>query len=543
MSEALHSLSDSAESSRAQLREMRAVVYAAVDSRFDEAAQEIDAAVAAKLTALERELVSVDAALEHWRGENRSFRDDVAALSDEELEAQRAALSSRLDAMEAKLLLLPTVVVEPPLVSLTASTSGVLAAIAGCVRVIVPLSITAADVALTVSPDTTHVRPGTTVQFRLSLSARHASQSDDEVAASLGRLSRDFVVEASLEASDGTLQSLASTLAFDSALRSVLITVAVPESASSGDHATIRVVSMMGLPVGGLSVRRQVLQGIRAPLHLCAASLSPCISPDGTIFIPPTSCDELYVFDADGGPLLGLSHLVAGMRPTWAAYACGDTPSLILAECRDGPCRIAALDPSTRAIRWSLASGDILHCGGITVLPTRGIAVIGSVENNSLFVHRLSDGARMGSHTVLQPDDLSSFLAADTVTGTVFGVCDSGHFSVHAWSCDAECGCAQLSSEGRVAVAGEEDYSRPLAVVPPSRCKTTSHLVVGTVDSSVLRVLSLPDLVLLHTHVLEGIDVFGLAADPWGNALAVTDLSSGETHVLSWPLPGMPLLT
>lgn len=36
--------------------------------------------------------------------------------------------------------------------------------------------------------------------------------------------------------------------------------------------------------------------------------------------------------------------------------------------------------------------------------------------------------------------------------------------------------------------------------------------------------------------------VCGLAADPWGETLAVCDCVSMVTHILPWPLPGMPLL-
>jgi len=57
-----------------------------------------------------------------------------------------------------------------------------------------------------------------------------------------------------------------------------------------------------------------------------------------------------------------------------------------------------------------------------------------------------------------------------------------------------------------------------------------------------LRVLSLPGLALVHTHRLEGMQVWGLAADPCGTALAVCDYASQSTHVLAWPLPGMPQL-
>lgn len=180
VSDALQSLSDSAESSRVQLREIRAVVHAAVNARFEEVEQAINAAEAVKSTALERELVSVDATLERWRGMHTSFNNDVAALSNTELIAQHATLSSRLDDMEVELRLLPTAVVEPPFVGLTTSVSYVLAAIAGCVRVIAPLSITAADVTLSVVPETTHVWPGDTAHLRLALGARHAPRSDED---------------------------------------------------------------------------------------------------------------------------------------------------------------------------------------------------------------------------------------------------------------------------------------------------------------------------------------------------------------------------
>ena len=180
VSEAVQSLADSAESSRAQLREMRAVIHAAVNARFEEVEQQVNAAEAAKSAALERELVSVDATLERWRSGYSTFRDDVAAISDSELKAHHAKFTSRLDAAEAELLLLPMAVVDPPIVALTASTSGVLAAITGCIRVIAPLSITAADVTHIVAPETTHVRPGATMELRLSLGDRHASQSDDD---------------------------------------------------------------------------------------------------------------------------------------------------------------------------------------------------------------------------------------------------------------------------------------------------------------------------------------------------------------------------
>jgi len=70
------------------------------------------------VSALERELVAVDAALERWRAESRAIRAESSAMSDAELMTEEAALSSRLDDLEAQLRALPTAVVEPPYLGL-----------------------------------------------------------------------------------------------------------------------------------------------------------------------------------------------------------------------------------------------------------------------------------------------------------------------------------------------------------------------------------------------------------------------------------------
>jgi hypothetical protein len=42
--------------------------------------------------------------------------------------------------------------------------------------------------------------------------------------------------------------------------------------------------------------------------------------------------------------------------------------------------------------------------------------------------------------------------------------------------------------------------------------------------------------------VTIGMQVFGVAADHAGTTLVVVDGACGATHLLPWPLPGMPLL-
>ena len=112
-----------------------------------------------------------------------------------------------------------------------------------------------------------------------------------------------------------------------------------------------------------------------------------------------------------------------------------------------------------------------------------------------------------------------------------------GAVSVIAYRWDG----ATLVKEGRVEAAGGTDKARSLTVMPPAPGLRTSYLFVGTAGTPTLHVLSLPERRLVHTHTLEGMKVYGLAADPSGTALAVCDNASGAIHDL--PLPGMPALT
>lgn len=98
-----------------------------------------------------------------------------------------------------------------------------------------------------------------------------------------------------------------------------------------------------------------------------------------------------------------------------------------------------------------------------------------------------------------------------------------------------------------VKAAGTRSYPRLLAVVPPATGKRVSHLVVGTQGESELLVLALPGLALVHTHELQGMCIKALAADPWGESLALSatadnDYFKDAIYVLAWPLPGVAAL-
>ena len=180
-------------------------------------------------------------------------------------------------------------------------------------------------------------------------------------------------------------------------------------------------------------------------------------------------------------------------------------------------------------------------CSGIAALPSLGVVLVADYDARQLLAHRLSDGFRVAS---LQMVVRAEFLAADDASGALFGSVaqESGREAVHRWQC-ANVGAGIVISSGvPVAAAGTNAGLRMLAVMPPAPGKRAAHLVVGTCESSELLVLSLPGLALVHTHNLEGMKVDGLAADPWGGAIAVCDAVSDAIHVLAWPLPGMPLL-
>jgi hypothetical protein len=101
---------------------------------------------------------------------------------------------------------------------------------------------------------------------------------------------------------------------------------------------------------------------------------------------------------------------------------------------------------------------------------------------------------------------------------------------------------AALVSRGTVESAGWSHSHRPLAVMQPGPRTKRAYLVVGTHSSAELMVIALPELTLVHLHVLDGgIRVAGLAGDPSGSALVVCDFLSPHVHVLPWPLEGMSL--
>jgi len=270
---------------------------------------------------------------------------------------------------------------------------------------------------------------------------------------------------------------------------------------------------------------------------------SLCITGTGQLFVPQYDSPDVLVFDSDGSslPSMPVEGLGLTRKTPWAAYANGDSPALLLADYsnEDDSSMLVAVDATTRAVRWATARGWIYRCGGVAVLPDVDIVAVVSAFDGALVAHRLSDGARVAR---LEVPLLCSHLASDPATGAIYGNVRQLHvdiYNVVCFSCTLEFGLRRV---GDVPAAGDKSWPGPLCVAPPSSGKTVSHLIVTTSEASTLLVLSLPDLVLVHTHALGEIKVCALSSDPWGAALAVSDSETNTIHVLSWPLPGMAAL-
>ena len=548
---ALESVTGSTEAAHVQLRSSRAALYAAIDARCDELAAGLDSAKVNKVASLERELVTVDAALELCRSKSGAMQAAAASLA--EIEALRTTLSFNVEDAGEEL-------------------RALLSSIAGFGRVLAPLPIAAADLCLEDPGVLTSTWPGDTLSLRLSLGARHAAQSAEELEVSLGRAAESMRVVASLEGPGGT-SPLQATVARDTAQRCMLVTIVCPADSADGQCVVISGISVAGQTLQGLPLNIPV-RGLDEPLELVCPPTRDgyqpaCISSEGCVYICPTCGSEVLIFGPDGASLPGLPIASLGFSGRLcAAFADGDAPSLLLGDEDSG--RLVALNPATRQIRWETDISDNIEvlrldglvarpiyccCEAITVLPTLGILV--ACYSEVLVARRLSDGAIVGHLSVpgIRTPSGRMTLAADPLTGTVYGtVLDNSTIrgdciAVSSWSCSAD-GESVRMTQGRLAtLAGRTIGPRPLAVVPPAPGKRVSYLVVGSSFYSELgshqpelRVLSLPGLALVHCHELEDIDVASLAADPCGRALVAHDRDSQISYVLPWPLPGMPPL-
>jgi hypothetical protein len=111
---AVEKIETAVEATRAELQELKATLYAAVDRRMDVLSAELDTRATDALSSLGLQLSHADALVNHARAERQAVREAAAALCDADLVAHQAALTARLDNLEDQFQELPRVPVVSP---------------------------------------------------------------------------------------------------------------------------------------------------------------------------------------------------------------------------------------------------------------------------------------------------------------------------------------------------------------------------------------------------------------------------------------------
>jgi hypothetical protein len=385
-------------------------------------------------------------------------------------------------------------------------------------------------------------RLGQPIRLNLSLSPRYSCPDPAEVKITAASLVLHVHI-ASLLVQQEAVRHLVPTVVLAPGSDCVTILIDIPDDAAPDAAVVIESISVAGQRVTApdLPAHLKVVVGMYAPLLLEQAMppflSQPVFASDGTFYVPQFGFPDVLVFSAKGTrlPPLPVSSVELSENTRVAAFD-DETATLLLAEKYQHATgnKLVAVSykcSTVAAVRWTVLTGD--GCDGLSVLPGQGVVALSEMWKNSICIRRVADGASVCRAQATDPTYIASH-------------CERGHATIYvSVGCSVASfrftGCA-LVSEGEIAAALETADVRPLAVVPPATGLHTSYLVAGTMNSPTLHVLSLPSCRLVHTHHLQGVQVLNLAADRSGTSLAVGDRAEKAVHVLSWPLPGMPLL-
>jgi hypothetical protein len=266
----IRAVGESAEAERQRLESLRATLHIAIDARIDELLTNVSTAESAKITALERELERLDAALEQTRREHAAAREVLTSKSDDEITALATDLAASLDGIDALLATLPHGPVELSLLRLELDEVALLSSIRTAGTVLAPRGVHAADVVVRGLPTT--VRPGRPLQFELALCDDYVCRAPAELEAAAASLAFHARVVVALEtgAKSQALQAIRS-----SSSGVVAVSVAIPESAGRGTDVVVSSVTVAGQPVTGghaLPARVRAIRGIHAPLVMNGAA-------------------------------------------------------------------------------------------------------------------------------------------------------------------------------------------------------------------------------------------------------------------------------
>jgi hypothetical protein len=414
----IRAVGESAEAERQRLESLRTSLHVAIDARIDELIASVATAESAKISALERELERLDAAVERTRREHAAAREALTSKSDDDITALSAVLTASLDGIDALLATLPHGPVELSLLQLELDEGALLSSIRTAVIVLASRGVHVANVVVRGLP--THVRPGRSLQFELALSDDYPCRAPAELEAAAASLAFHARVVVSLE-TDAELQPLHATLM--PATGVVSVSVAIPESAGRGAEVVVSSVTVTGQPVTGgqaLPARLQVIRGVHTPLRIKDATTeavsTPAITLEGTLYAPRFDSPDVIVIAADGTLLRSLP--VAAFKLGLSSYTrCAafveTTGTLLLADANGTSSKLVAVNAASRTIRWSTSLNG--GCWGIAVLPAQGVVILSDRNHGELHVHRLSDGVRVASAKATWPIYIAFDLASETV--------------------------------------------------------------------------------------------------------------------------------
>lgn len=497
--------------------------FSSVEARCQELRSDIDAAEAAIVSELERAIVTIDDALERWNDVQIDIHQSVT-LAGCDFPTLLHGLKEYTGA--AGMFALPVDYVHPTRVAIIFDAPPLTTTVMSAGRVLSYHALTPLDAVL----DDIYVTREK-LHFRLAIIELLCAQSEESLMFSFEQLAGDLVVESLVQVPAHMSVNLVDRYLQGSVLVSLCSAVTVSLSLAG---VMIRRVDINDIPF---------VFGMRSPLMLRTSpprlliamtqSCSPCMSLDGTLYIPQDGSTTVSVYDCDGAvlPSVDLRALGLGAHTTCAALTTGTEPLLLLGESHGMNSHVVAMDVSTRTVAWREQA--VFEVEGLAILNQKALFVVGDKQ---ILFRCLLSGKLLG-HTYAGKSQC--FAAADDGLCRVFSgtMYSPAKYGIHSWSWLED---AVLADAQAVQDAGVEPHYRPVIVMPAARDGRHSYLIVGTIDSPLLRVLSLPDLRLVHSHVLEGMQVTGLAADPNGTSFVVCDAASQAVHVLAWPVPGMP---
>jgi hypothetical protein len=420
---------------------------------------------------------------------------------------------------------------------------------------VAPRAVLASDVELRSIPRS--ARPGAPLRLDLVIRDAFGALLPREQHIAKTSIIKHVAVEASFK--EMTQGRPAFPLAFyvsdtDPTSRGVTIAIMapgdpLPSRGRLGDIIVDR-ITVAGELVDGPPFCVSVVRGLPAPARLrgvqTTAFTAPCISTDLGLVVP-TDQNRALTFSsscvAEEGEARVFDFSAAGMSRCGFSCAIDDkTHTLILCEYMDSEARVIAVDTKSRRVRWQTPAGDMRGSYGVAALSARGVVIASAFHKKELHVYAISDGRLLA--TVFTDNGVFD-LTCDPNGSVVYTAADNEPVSLWEWD------GRTLSRRGQLAeVDGIAIHSRkPLAFVP-SQGESPAYLIVGQRNTNTLFVFTAPsphaeDHKLVFSYTLDGAEgkVGGIAADPTGCALAVTDCcGSGTICVLPWPLPGMPPL-